>query len=337
MSNDGDLVTTSLHNSSDLDSQIDRERFYNNWSGHEWDDLVIAHRMLRQKHKSLIFLAGDSSLDNKFWFRDTAPALNGYEDFLHPPVMKQDVCYWFNWEAVQRGATQLACLNTAVEATTLANRSKTLLPADRFINENITAEDYLVVSVGGNDIALKPSLCTILNMILLTRCSSASCLRHCSCGCLPLAGCCGGRVTKYGCPTCFRGMLGLVWPPCMGYFVDLFGNAIRNYVLRILGTTRPKKVVVCMIYFLDEQGHSWADQALAALDYNRDPARLQEAIRAAFRLATKRIRIKGTEVVAFPLFEVLDGKTSTDYVSRVEPSAQGSKKMAVALMKALLD
>merc|ERR1712232_94 len=106
-------------------------------------------------------------------------------------------------------------------------------------------------------------------------------------------------------------MFGCVWPPGLSYFVDLFGNAVQDYVLRILGSTRPKKVVVCMIYFLSETGSSWADRALSALGYDDDPSRLQDAIRAVFRLATSRIRIRGTEVVAFPLFEVLNGKCST--------------------------
>ena len=44
----------------------------------------------------------------------------------------------------------------------------------------------------------------------------------------------------------------------------------------------------------------------------------------------------GTEVVAFPLFEVLDGSDSRDYVQRVEPSPQGGAKMGRALMDALL-
>ena len=33
-----------------------------------------------------------------------------------------------------------------------------------------------------------------------------------------------------------------------------------------------------------------------------------------------------------PLFEVLDGSDTRDYVQRVEPSPQGGRKMAVALM-----
>jgi len=310
---------------------------YGTWSGHDVEHLKAAHRTLRRHHSSLIFLAGDSSLDNKAWFDDKAPALNGYEEFLKPPVMKTDVCYWLNREAIERGVGgHLACLNTAVEATLLSNRNGRLLPADQFIRDHIGAEDYLIVSIGGNDIALKPSLCTILNMLVLVRCSSTSCLRYCACGLHPCSGCCGGSVTRHGCFGCLRSLLGCVWPPGLSYFVDLFGNAVQNYVLRILGPTRPKKVIVCMIYFLDESGSSWADAALQALDYERDPARLQEAIRAVFRLATRRIRIRGTQVVAFPLFEVLDGKTSEDYVSRVEPSPSGGRKMAKAFMDIVL-
>ena len=42
---------------------------------------------------SVIYLAGDSSLDNKFWFSQQAVALNGYENMLDPPTMKTDVCF----------------------------------------------------------------------------------------------------------------------------------------------------------------------------------------------------------------------------------------------------
>jgi len=311
--------------------------YYATWSGHELQHLGLAHHRLRRCHRSLIFLAGDSSLDNKAWFEDRADALNGYEQFLSPPIMKTDICYWLNFEAMQRGSEHIACLNTAVEATTLADRASRLLPADQFIHDHLTSEDYLVVSVGGNDIALRPSLCTILNMLALVRCSSHRCLRSCACGCLPCAGLCGGQVTRLGCAGWFRSLWGCAWPPCLGYFIDLFGNAIQHYVLRILGTTRPKKVVVCMIYFLDESGSSWADQALSALEYDSSPAKLQEAIRAVFRLATRRIRIRGTTVVAFPLFNILDGKHTEDYVSRVEPSPSGGKKMASALMDVILE
>ena len=36
-----------------------------------------------------------------------------------------------------------------------------------------------------------------------------------------------------------------------------------------------------------------------------------------------------------PLFEALDGRTSEDYVERVEPSLQGGRKMAALIASAL--
>lgn len=44
------------------------------------------------------------------------------------------------------------------------------------------------------------------------------------------------------------------------------------------------------------------------------------------------IRVKGSQVIPVPLFNVLDGKRSEDYVARVEPSAIGGRKMAEFLL-----
>lgn len=84
-----------------------------------------------------------------------------------------------------------------------------------------------------------------------------------------------------------------------------------------------------MIYYPDEAGTpSWAGLALGALGYNSNPARLQQLIRKAFDFATSNIRIPGSEVIPVPLFNVLDGKRSEDYIARVEPSPEGGRKMA---------
>merc|ERR1712187_670859 len=117
-----------------------------------------------------------------------------------------------------------------------------------------------------------------------------------------------------------------------------FGNQIQTYIMRMLGCRRPRKVLVCMIYYPDMTATgSWADAALSGLRYDQDPGKLQAAIRAMFDLAISRICIPGVDVEGFPLFEVLDGSNSRDYVARVEPSASGGKKMAVALMDKLLE
>lgn len=105
---------------------------------------------------------------SRFWFENASSALNGYEHVLEPPMMKKDVAYWLNAEAVRRGHPELFCLNSAVEATSLNDRAfGRLLGQDQFIHDHISCEDVLVVSIGGNDLALAPVLATILNIIPL--------------------------------------------------------------------------------------------------------------------------------------------------------------------------
>jgi hypothetical protein len=184
-----------------------------------------------------------------------------------------------------------------------------------------------VVSVGGNDIALVPLLCTVANIALLACCTPKCCIDHLACahpvnshvdpGCM----CCG-------LPGCLSGLC--AFPLGLGYFADMFKvgtshsasparqaralmcrvpccfcvavccvaqNRVQNYVSRLVTKTKPRKVVVCMIYHPDERaGGSWADGALCCLGYNCRPAKLQSIIRKGFELGTSRIRIEGTEV-----------------------------------------
>ena len=193
--------------------------------------------------------------------------------------------------------------------------------------------DVLVVSIGGNDLALNPVLATIANIVPLLCFTPAYCIDNCAVACPPNLhvdlGCCG-----CGLPGCLVAPFG--WPVGIAYFVDLFGARVENYIRRILGSRRPKKVIVCMYYYLDVHGRgSWADGFLSCMCYNCAPWRLQAAIRKVYELATRRIRIPGVEVVPVPLFETLDGRDTRDYVQRVEPSPQGGRKMASALMDAI--
>jgi hypothetical protein len=48
-----------------------------------------------------------------------------------------------------------------------------------------------------------------------------------------------------------------------------------------------------------------------------------------YEIATKEIRVEGTEIVPCALHEVLDGKCAEDYEARVEPNHEGGRKMAV--------
>jgi hypothetical protein len=99
-----------------------------------------------------------------------------------------------------------------------------------------------------------------------------------------------------------------------------------------------------MIYYLDEApGGSWADHVLARLGYDADPTKLKFIIKLLFetikakdfqaqRLNKKSSSHADTQVLPFPLFEVLDGSDTNDYVQRVEPSVQGGRKIASALL-----
>jgi len=64
-----------------------------------------------------------------------------------------------------------------VEATTLQQRVWKLLPQDQFLCDHIESRDILLVSIGGNDIALAPSPCTVCSMAGLISLPS-SCIDH---------------------------------------------------------------------------------------------------------------------------------------------------------------
>jgi hypothetical protein len=86
----------------------------------------------------------------------------------------------------------ITVINCAIEESTVGSRKKNILPHDKFICDHIKKEDILVVSVGGNDIALKPSFLTIINMLVLLSCTTNSCLENCTGGRpFPFNSCCG--------------------------------------------------------------------------------------------------------------------------------------------------
>lgn len=321
-------------------AKVSARSFYGEWHGHRTKHLHLLLPRLRANSDSLIWTAGDSSLDNKYWFSDCRPAVGVYREFLDPPTSVADVTYWMNYHLEQQqqqhisnstriantNSPKYAVINTAVEATTLNERWYSLRPQDRFLRDNIRSDDVLVVSIGGNDVALAPTPCTIASicgmLALPMKCieNGFSCcvcpLNDCCCGCGPSLMSCAG--------TC---------PPCLGYFRHLFGVRVQKYIEALTSKTKPKKILVCMIYYpAEDPTPSWAGPALGALKYNSDPGKLQLLIRRAFEEATCRIRIPGSEVIPVPLFNVLDGKRSEDFVARVEPSALGGQKMAEFLL-----
>ena len=122
----------------------------------------------------------------RYWFHDTAPAVGVYGDVLSPPRSVTDVVHWLNYlsaarnnddGAARRRTTRYAAINAAVEATTLNERTLRLRGQDAFLRDRISSGDVLVVSVGGNDIALYPTPCTIASMAGLL-CLPTACLNY---------------------------------------------------------------------------------------------------------------------------------------------------------------
>lgn len=295
--------------------------FYETYHGHTVGHLEHLHRALRGAGASrFVFLAGDSSLDNKHWFFSqhtskraqvrpgaefVGDAVNGYEQVLTPRVMVKDVCYWLNVECSRRcggDAPRICAINAAVEESCLSQReAEGLLPQDAFIRDNIAEDDVLVVDVGGNDVALRPTAGVIFNMAMLIYLTPTFLVNH-------------------------------TLPPNLLYFIHMFRVRLRSYIEALIAVKKPKKVVVCMLYFLDQRsGGSWADDVLHKLGYDENPSKLQEIIRKVYSWGVSQIQIPGVQVEHLPLYEVLDGADTTDYVQRVEPSITGGEKMAKAM------
>ena len=288
--------------------------FYGEWKGHPIPDLATFHSrtVAERPDKFIVWLAGDSSLDNKYWVPSSDPVDEPlpvhvpaiYASILDPPQPKPDIAFWLNHFL----GNQATAINTAVEASMLRERDNRLLPHDEFIRDHIRPEDVLIVSVGGNDIALNPTFATIRHMLQLAWLTSHGSLER-----------------------------GTAWS--LNYFKRMFNAQVKSYVSRIIEKQKPRAVIICMIYFPLEASasmqKSWADLPLRLLGYNRHPEQLQTAIKKMYELATMKIDIEGTTVVPCAFFDVLDGKSKEDYTARVEPSVEGGRKMGEQLMDAL--
>ena len=250
---------------------VDARAYFATYHGHDPAALRLVASALREggaaasatagdapePPRKLIWLAGDSSLDNKFWLRGgvrRTPACNGEERaFGSAEPLPQDVAHCVNTLLAARagssgggggGSSRLACVNAAVEESRLADRAGgRLLPQDEVLRDTLADGDVLVVSVGGNDIALSSSLATKAALVALLG--------------LPLPSCCGAL-----CPPRLGGAsdaaledgsaLGLA------HLTRHFGEQTRDYVRALLAgpqRARPALVVICMIVGLARAHH----------------------------------------------------------------------------------
>jgi hypothetical protein len=298
-----------------MSKKINTSRFYYEWKGHTIPDVSTFRSIIHslRPSKPIIYLAGDSSFDNKYWVPSSGPGGEAlpvdvpeiYRAALDRPHPEPDIAFWLNY-FLSDCAT---ALNLAVEESTLRERENDLLDHDEFIRDNIGAEDILIVSVGANDIALKPTFATIRHMLQLAWLTPRSSLQR-----------------------------GTAWS--LSHFTNMFKDQVEAYIHRLVEKQKPRAVIVCMIYYPLEadasKQKSWADVPLKLLGYNWFPGQLQAAITQMYELATKKVQIPGVKVVPCALFEAMNGKNKEDYVARVEPSAEGGRKIAVQL-KEIID
>lgn len=128
-------------------------------------------------------------------------------------------------------------INCAIEESSLGERKAILLPQDEFVRDHIKEEDLLIVSAGGNDVALKPSISTIWNILKLTKLNFEK------------------KIIEHP-------------EKCWGinHFESMFRVDAKDYIDRVTSNKRPNKVVICMIYFPDEKmTGSWSDTTLGYL------------------------------------------------------------------------
>lgn len=270
--------------------RVDASVFYTNYSGHPPDHLS---RILstRPEHIPVLFLAGDSTLDNKYWLpprneRHPNPHLR---DCLDDGNVCRDVSYWL---ARAYAPDTFTPINCAVEASTLRERiNKGLLRQDQLIRDHIGANDVLVVSLGGNDIALAPTVSTVFAALM--------------------------NVYRGG-------------NAGMSTLNSIFRDGLAQYISQLVSKQKPRLVVVCMVYFPDESSTtpSWASFTLRALRYDSRPDWLQSSIVRVFEQAIKEITVDGCQIVFAPLFKALDGTQTDHYVERVEPSELGGDVIA---------
>jgi hypothetical protein len=284
--------------------KVNALRFYTQYYGHSFEDLVLLKNYFRSIGRRIIWLIGDSSLDNKHWLfeedknnstLDTsnswcAEAINGYENIFNPPHMIRDVCYWINTFLI---GTDLVCINTAVEESCLKDAPSA---HDYFVLSHMKDGDVIIASIGGNDLILKPSSYMIAAMGLGNYLIPQFCLET-----------------------------ALDWLP--NPLFDLFSQRTQEYVDIFL--QKNVKRIVCTPYYPCANGTGWASRVLSRI--NMDKA--QTVIR--FVHENYHMSLKNIDA-AIPLYEALDYQNETDYKFRVEPSVQGGHKIAERIMASII-
>lgn len=76
-----------------MSDSVSCDEYYAEYHGHRVSHLATVHAALGTRPR--VWLAGDSSLDSKYYQPRTCShqAINGYESVLEPPLCRRDVWY----------------------------------------------------------------------------------------------------------------------------------------------------------------------------------------------------------------------------------------------------
>ena len=284
---------------------IDPNHYYSNYHGHKIEHIKTLHKALSANDKDkFIWLAGDSTLDNKLWLSDYTHACNGYDKVFTEPYVKSDVCYWMNKHIESLGYKRWAVINTAVEASSINERRKTQFDQDIFISENISEKDLLVVSIGGNDIAAKPKVTTLLHMAKLFVFNNSDDEK-------------------------------IIQSKSFKHIIDIFKDQTEEYINSLIAKRKPRKIIVCTMYYPCLSGTGWADKVLKITGYNKNPGKVHHIIQLIYQEATSKLNIPGVKIIPVPLYDLMDYRDEKDYVDRVEPSVIGGRKISQGLIAKL--
>ncbi len=301
-------------------TKVSSAEYYAQYHGHPLNMLRTVISRARFMNRKVIWLMGDSSLDNKHWlfpdssyqnkvyekFTDdtyTADAINGYEDIFDNSRCIKDVCYWINAHLMKHpNWNDYICINASVEESTLADRDNGLLPHDQLVRDFLMPGDIIIASVGGNDIALRPTTSTMVSLATLN-------------WLLPQHLIDSDYIVGDG---ALDTILRVKYELYLSNVTERFRFVSDSSLL----------IVPCMVYFPSINGSGWCDPVLYRLGYDNNPQKLQAIMRMAFRRYTSNIKCHDVPICPIALYEILDGTNDEDYNNRVEPSVQGSQKLA---------
>lgn len=276
------------------EKQISNEDFYGERTGHDITHLqkiLEASMFFNKKHR--VWLSGDSSLDNKHWLLDKnkgeLPPV--YDAVLSSSEGIQDVAYFLNKLFEKNSDDEWITINTSIENTDNVKQ-------DKFIRDNISDKDVLIVSLGINDILLNPSQETIDNIIKVLR----------------------SDIKKINSGKA----------PGLKHITSIFKDRLEDYIKRLVSKNKPRLVLINTVYYPYHcTGEDWSLSVLSECSLSINPNILQSIISHIHKKATSKIKIPGIKVFHVPLFKVLTASNKNDYDNTGRyPSIQGGKKIA---------